>query len=133
MKFKITTFVTASVIFMLSSCNKETTYSCKLINETSYHIKEIKFTCAVDEKSVSVTPLGTSDKFELRYEKRVGRFFTEPLVCITVTEYADSTQTYQNEIGRSISVSKLKKDNELVITYEPNVFNPTDIFRVKRK
>lgn len=133
MKFKITTFVTVSLIFMLTSCNKETTYSCKLINETSYHIKEIKFTCAVDEKSVSVTPLGTSDKFELRYVKNTGRFFSEPLVCITVTEYSDSTQTYQNSIGRTMAVSKLEKNNELIITYEPNTFNPTDIFKVKRK
>ncbi len=132
MKFKITTFVTACLIFMLTSCNKETTYDCTLINETTYNIKSVKFTCAVDETKIAVPPLGTSAKFELRYEKRVGRFFTEPLVCITVTEYADSSQTYQNTIGGTLSVNKLKKSNTFVISNKTNTTNPTDIFSVKR-
>ena len=78
-------------------------------------------------------PNSTSEKFELRYVKRGGSAFTEPLLCITVTEYSDSTQSHQNSYGGTMSISDLKKNNEFVITYEPNTLYPSDIFKVAIK
>jgi hypothetical protein len=131
-KIMFATIITC-LTFLLCSCKKEITYDCTLINETKYRINKIEFSCAVDKKTVSILPFGTSYKFELRYVKSSGRFFSEPLLCITVTEYSDSTQTYQNSIGHTMSISALQKTNKLVIKYEPSPFYPSDIFKVTRR
>jgi hypothetical protein len=121
------------ITFILNSCSKEITYDCTLINETNYRIDKIEFTCAVDQRTISVPPMGTSEKFELRYVRNAGRFFDEPLLCLTISEYSDSTQTYQNSIGSTMSISDLEKNNEFVIKYEPNTMYPSDIFKVTLK
>jgi len=131
-KIKFATII-ACITFLLCSCKKEITYDCTIINETNYRIDKIEFSCAVDKRSVSIPSFGTSEKFELRYVKSAGRFFSEPLLCITVTEYSDSTQTYQNSIGQTMSISDLKKNNEFIIKYEPSTLYPSDIFKVTRK
>jgi hypothetical protein len=132
-KLLIVAIITYFMI-LVCSCRKETTYNLTLINETNYQIDKIEFSCAVDDKSVSVPSFGSSKKFELRYEKEVcGNCFSEPLLCISVTAYSDSTQIYQNEIGSTMSMSDLKKNNEFIIRHEPNSLNPTDIFTVTRR
>lgn len=131
-KIKFVTIITC-LTFLLCSCEKEITFDCTLINETKYRINKIEFSCSIDKKTVSIPPFGKSEKFELRYEKSVGRFFAEPLLCITVTEYSDSTQTYQNSIGRTMAISNLKKNNEFIIEYEPSTLYPSSIFKVTRR
>ena len=117
----------------LLSCEKEIIFDCTLTNETEYQINKIEFSCAVDKKIISIPPQSTSEKFELRYVRNAGRFFSEPLLCIKVAEYSDSIQTYQNSIGRVMSISDLKKNNEFVINYEASALYPSDIFKVKIK
>lgn len=122
-----------SCILLFCSCKKEITYECTLINETHYRIEKLEFSCAVDNKTVLIMPRKASEKFELRYVKRAGMFVSEPLLCITVTEYSDSLKSYQNSIGQTFSISDLQKNNEFIVTYKPSTLYPNHIFEVTRK
>lgn len=126
-------FVFICVGLLFFSCTDEIIYDCTINNTTKYKIDKIEFSCAIDEKIVSVSPNSVSDKFQLTYIKSGGRFFSEPLVCVTITEYSDSTKTYQNLIGRTISISDMSVNTEFIIEYEQSTLYPTDIFKVSIK
>ncbi|MDD3738892.1 MAG: hypothetical protein PHP31_06330 [Lentimicrobiaceae bacterium] len=112
------------------SCTDEVIYNCTIDNTTEYRIDKIEFSCSINEKIISVPPNSVSNKFQLTYTKNVGRFFVEPVVCVTITEYSDSTKTYKNTIGNVISISDMPVNTEFVVEYEQNTLYPTNIFKV---
>jgi hypothetical protein len=124
-----------SLIFPLFfySCRKEYTYNCTLINETGYNINLISFDCSIEDVDLSVPAYGTSEPFQLKYKSRFWNF-TEPLLCISIKEYEDSLQSYENSVGGMMSISDLEKNNQFVIrTKMPNQLDPSDIFEVTRR
>lgn len=130
---KLFLIILVSVSFILNSCKNEVTYECRIINNTNYRIDKIQFSCAVDEKTVSIQPKSTSERFTLSYDKGLGIFSSQHLLCLTVTEYSDSTKSYQNNIGRTISMNDLNKNIEFVVNYEQSKMYPSDIFLVTIK
>ena len=127
------TFFLLLIFPLLHSCRKEYTYKCTLVNETGYHIKLISFDCSVEDINLSVPAFGTSEPFQLKYKSRMLNF-AEPVVCISVEEYEDSLQSYENSVGGMMSISDLEENNQFVIrTKTPSQSYPNDIFEVSRR
>jgi hypothetical protein len=119
---------------VFSACQKEINYECSVTNNTSYRIDKMEFSCAADNYTLSVEPNSSSPHFNLVYRRRAGRFFTEPLLCVTITGYSDSTAHYQNTYGQTFSIRELSKStSSFHIKYEPNPLRSTDIFKVSKE
>lgn len=131
----ILTFVSLGSVLltMLISCKKETQYKFIVTNNTSYRIDNIQFNCSVEETQISIEPNKSSSPFIINYKKKVGRFFTEPVLCVTITKYSDITTSYDNTFGSAFSISDFsqKATNSFQINLATNP-NPPDIFEITK-
>ncbi len=112
------------------SCRKEKTYNFTISNTTNYRIDNIEFSCAVDNKNIAIDANSISENFKLTYKKKIGRLFSEPLLCITIIEYSDLSNTYKNSVGQTFSIRELSNSNEFIIELQSNT---TDKFNVIKK
>lgn len=127
-----TKFISLLIILaaLFFSCKKDVNFSFVFKNSTGYKIDNIEFSCAVDKKSITISPNSTSENFTLKYRKKIGRFFTEPLLCVTVLRYSDSLKTYENTIGQTFSIKKLSETNEFVIELNTDSSGSSGIFKI---
>jgi hypothetical protein len=118
-----------ALMTLLATCKKRNEYIFVVINPTNYRIDNIDFTCAVDKFHLSVEPNSTSSEFILR--KDALGIFSEPLICMTITDYSDSTK-YKNGTGNTISFKGLshKKVNTIRLSQITNTLYPSDIFSI---
>jgi hypothetical protein len=86
-------------------------------NATDYQLDKIVFG-NMDGTIISVKPNMTSDLFIIKRQNNdLAKFFSEPLLGVTVLSYSDSISTYENQIGEVISISDLKKDEINILTF----------------
>jgi hypothetical protein len=115
---------------LLTSCKKEKEYEFKIINNTGYRIDKIEFSCSIDHLE-SVVPHGTSPTFILKYKKKAAALFSEPLICFTILNYSDSTNVFENTLGKTASIDNLNKKGlnsvEINLSAKPDSINIFDI------
>ena len=118
--------------FMIVGCAWNRTYEFTVINTTDYKIDTLKIGCGLEgKKKISVNPNDTTEQFEIRFRYLIP--LTEPLLCLTVTNYSDSTGNYENTYGGVISESSLTgiRSNILKIKLDKYSMYDGDIFLIK--
>mgnify|MGYP000232901803 CR=1 FL=1 len=117
-------------IMSLLSCSKEASYEAKIINNTDYHLNNIKLGCTADIENIEVKPNSTSGTLIISYE--TGWTFSERLLCTTILSFSDTTKTYENTngLGGTNSMSDFKEGqiNYININLDPNFTDSLDIF-----
>lgn len=132
MKFKQSKFLITILISACISCTTEIDYRFKVKNTTNYQLDKIVFG-NMDGTIISVKPNMTSDLFIIkRQDNKLAKFFSEPLLGVTVLSYSDSVSTYENQIGEVISISDLKEDEINILTFRlvKQTHHPTHKFTV---
>ena len=128
MKKKLTIIFFTCII--LTGCALNRSYDILVINHTGYKIDTMNFGCNRNIKQISVNPNDTSNKFRIPFKYIFA--FSEPLLCVDISNYSDSTNKYKNNKGMVIPESDLSRKRQNVITvklYEkPN--NRSDIFSI---
>ena len=118
---------------MITGCAINRSYEILVINNTVYKIDTMNFGCGRNTKQISVNPKDTSNQFRMRFNYTFA--ISEPLLCVAISNFSDSTNNYKNSNGIVIPQSGLSRKKRNVITvklYEkPN--NNSDIFLIKQE
>ncbi len=129
----MTKLLLSTLIFTLiiSGCAINRTYNLTLINTTGYNIDSLKIGCGKQSSNATILPFDTTETLKIPFNYLFA--FTEPLMCMTVTSYSDSTGKFIHTSGNVISESDLKKgENNLIsIKLKDNQDKKTDIFEIK--
>jgi hypothetical protein len=110
------------IVFIISlgliSCSKERHYEFIVRNETAYHLNNIKFGCGENATEVATGANSSSTPFSITFKKSIASLFAEPLLCITVRSYSDSTKTFENTRGQVVSERSLKEGTTNYVVIE---------------
>ena len=118
---------------IICSCSRKRDYKFIVYNKTDYNINSLIIGSGNDMIKFKVAAHDTSEIVVWHFGGTYFNF-TEPLVSINVSEYADSIQTYKNINGSLASIIDLKKKttNIIEILKREKVGNEyVDIFEIK--
>jgi len=124
-------FSTALFVLFISGCAINRTYNVSLINSTEYRIDNLQIGCGKHISNASISPFDTTENLKIPFNYLVA--FTEPLMCMTITNYSDSLEKFIHSSGNVIAESDLKKrdNNFVLIKLKDNQEKKTEIFEIK--
>jgi hypothetical protein len=129
----ISSILILSLLLISISCGVEdTNYKFKLINETNYHLNEIKLDCSQGDPLVIEVGPNKSLEFNFMHKTRKNQLFVEPQVCINLQTYSDTLKTYEYHYGISVPVHYLKKNetNLIKIKLRDPVYDSARVFDI---
>lgn len=104
---RVVIFFIATLLILLSSCNKRESYPFRIINNSNYDITRLSFSGAVNGDEITLNANDMSDNMTLSYQKRIR--LTPKLICLSIDEFEDPNSNF-NVIYSRACLPFSKKD-----------------------
>ncbi len=123
-------FVGILLLFSLFSCSDPIDYPIQIVNNTPYRIDKLEFGGSLSGPVISIEPMSTSEQIHVTYTESFGDVMGDPEYLISVTQYSNESNTFENDIWRFFALGQgnPKTNNVISIELAPMVFYDNDIF-----